>query len=353
VADAVIPKNACEPISPDAARLVGSRLAGSRLAGFCRVATASVDDAAEQIGRIFCPHALEPLSSASSAFSARHNCAPFDGFSINYVAYGGSVMIDPGCLEHFFLVQLPLSGSARVRTATQDIGCAPDIAASLLSPTVPTEMLWENDCAQLILLVERKLVEQRAAALAGRPMQTVEFDPLIDLRLPAGRGLRAQREGLADLAEGLGAGRTLSAVSAADCREALLDALLLRHRHGLSEQIRKFSGAGETLPGALRRARDCLHVHAAEPLDLAQLAAASGIGIRALQLGFQRHFGTSISQMLLEIRLSHLNAQLKRAAPDARIIDIAFDLGFTHLGRMAGAYRAKFGETPSATLRLH
>jgi hypothetical protein len=26
----------------------------------------------------------------------------------------------------------------------------------------------------------------------------------------------------------------------------------------------------------------------------------------------------------------------------------------THLGRMAGAYRAKFGETPSATLRrLH
>jgi transcriptional regulator GlxA family with amidase domain len=43
------------------------------------------------------------------------------------------------------------------------------------------------------------------------------------------------------------------------------------------------------------------------------------------------------------------------AAPaDARIIDIAFDLGFTHLGRMAGAYRQKFGEAPPATLqRLH
>jgi AraC-like DNA-binding protein len=331
---------------------VGSGLAGARLAGFCRVATASVDDAAEQIGRIFCPHALEPLSSASSAFSARHHCAPFDGFSINYVAYGGSVTIDPGCLERFFLLQIPLGGFAQVRTAARDLACAPDVTASLLSPTIPTRMRWE-DCAQLILLIDRKLVEQRAAALAGRPAQTVEFDPLIDLRLPAGRGLRAQMEGLADLAEGLGAGRTLPAVAAADCREALLDALLLSHRHGLSEPIKKFSGAGETLPGALRRARDCLHAHAAEPLDLAQLAAASGIGIRALQLGFQRHFGTSISQMLLEIRLSHLNAQLKRAGPDVRIIDLAFDLGFTHLGRMAGAYRAKFGETPSATLRLH
>ena len=55
--------------------------------------------------------------------------------------------------------------------------------------------------------------------------------------------------------------------------------------------------------------------------------------------------------MLLDIRLSYLNARLERVGPEARIIDIAFDLGFTHLGRMSGAYRAKFGETPSATLR--
>ena len=264
------------------------------------------------------------------------------------------MVIDPGCLERFFLVQIPLRGAARVRTAARDIACAPDVAASLLSPTMPTQMQWENDCAQLILLVERKLVEQRAAALAGKAAQPVEFDPLIDLQLPAGRGLQARMERLADLAEGLGAGRGLSAVSAADWRESLLDTLLLKCRHGLSEAIRTFAGEGEALPCALRRARDRLHAHAAEPLDLAQLAAAAGIGIRALQLGFQRHFGTSISDMLLDIRLSQLNAQLKRAAPEARIIDIAFDLGFTHLGRMAGAYRAKFGETPSATLRrLH
>jgi AraC-like DNA-binding protein len=345
VVDAVVPTMAGKAMSPD----------GGRLAGFCRVATENVDDAAEQIGRIFCPHALQPLKSASHAFSARHNCAPFAGFSINYVAYGGSVVIDPGCLDRFFLVQIPLGGSARVSTAARDIGCVPDVAASLLSPTMPTRMLWENDCAQLILLVERKLVEQRAAALAGQPTRAIEFDPLIDLWLPAGRSLRARMQRLVDLAESLGAnGLTMSAVAAADWREALLDALLLEQRHGLSETIRKFSGEAETLPCALRRARDCLHANAAEPLDLAQLADTAGIGIRALQLGFQRHFGTSISEMLLDIRLSHLHTQLKRAGRDARIIDIAFDLGFTHLGRMAGAYRAKFGETPSATLRqLH
>ena len=112
-----------------------------------------------------------------------------------------------------------------------------------------------------------------------------------------------------------------------------------------------FGGRAETLPRALRRARDCLHEHAAEPLDLDQLAEITGIGIRALQIGFRRHYGTSISQMLLDIRLAHLNARLGSARPGEHVTDVAFELGFTHLSRMASAYSRKFGETPSATLR--
>jgi len=215
-------------------------------------------------------------------------------------------------------------------------------------------MVWENDCAQLILLVERRLLEQRAAALAGKTLRPVEFDPVIDLRTPAAQAVQVQMHRLVDLAEGVGPRRKLSPVAAANWREALLDGLLTGQRHGLSDAIRTFSGKSETLPQALRRARDCLVAHAADPLDLARLAQVTGIGIRALQLGFQRHFWTSISEMLLDVRLAHLNARLKAAPPDARIIDIAFDLGFTHVSRMAGAYRQKFGETPSATLRrLH
>jgi AraC-like DNA-binding protein len=341
--DAVAARAGLEPMAPSA----------ERLRDFCRVTTASVDDAERQIGRIFCPHDLKPLRDTSPGFSARHHCAPFDGFSINYVAYGGSVSIDPGCLDRFFLVQLPLSGAARVHTAARDVETSPGVTASLLSPTMPTRMIWEN-CAQLILLVERRLVEQRAAALAGKTVCAVEFDPMIDLQTAAAQALRARMEGLVNLAEGMGPKRKLQPVAAANWRETLLDTLLNAQHHGLSEAIRIFSGKAETLPHALRRARDCLHAHAAEPLDLAQLADTAGIGIRALQLGFQRHFGVSISDMLRDIRLAHLNARLKAAPSDARIVDIAFDLGFTHLGRMAGAYRQKFGETPSATLRrLH
>src|SRR5262245_61062278 len=80
MAGAVIPETAVGVAVPQAARL----------AGFRRVATSDVDAAAEQIGRIFCPHQLKPLRPVSVDFHALHHCADFDGFSINYVSYGGS-----------------------------------------------------------------------------------------------------------------------------------------------------------------------------------------------------------------------------------------------------------------------
>ncbi|VIO78477.1 AraC family transcriptional regulator [Bradyrhizobium ivorense] len=326
-------------------------LAKTRLQDFSRVATERVDDAAEAVGRIFCPHQLTPVDRSEHDFFALHNCAGYDGFSVNYVAYGGSVAINPGCLDRFFLLQLPLHGSAAIRTAAREVTTGPRHSASLLSPTIPTEMIWRGDCAQLILLLDRKLVEHRAAALGGVAVRPVEFEPEIALTGSLGQTLTAKIDQLITLAEQLGPRKSLSAVAAAEWREALLDALLDGQRHSLSGAIDTFNGRAETQPAALKRARAYLEARATEPLDLAELAGIAGTGIRALQLGFRRHFGATVTEMLLDIRLAQLNARLKTARPGERIVDIAFELGFTHLSRMASAYRAKFGESPKATLQ--
>jgi AraC-like DNA-binding protein len=322
-----------------------------RLGGFSRVATTRVDDAADAIGRIFCPHDLKPVGRSDAEFYALHNCSAFDGFSISYVAYGGSVSIDPGCLDRFFLLQIPLTGSASVRTASREIETVPAQTASLLSPTIPTEMIWHDSCAKLILLLDRKLVEQRAAALAGTSVRPIEFDPEVLLTRSLGRRLQAQIEQLVASTESLGPKRGLPAIAAAEWRDLCLNALLDGQHHSLSSAIEVFEGRAETQPAALRRARAYLEARAAQPLNMGELSDAAGSGIRALQIGFRRHFGTTISDMLLDIRLAQLNTRLRTARSDERIVDIAFDLGFTHLSRMASAYRAKFGESPKTTFR--
>src|SRR6266700_3988515 len=105
----------------------------ARLAAYTRVHTTDVDEAADSIGRIFCPHALDPLRHSWPDFHALHNCAAFDGLSVNYVAYGGAVSIDPGCLDRFFLLQVPLRGTARTATAACEVESSPGAVASLLS----------------------------------------------------------------------------------------------------------------------------------------------------------------------------------------------------------------------------
>jgi len=330
---------------------VSDGAAPPRLAAFARVCTTDIDEAADEIGRIFCPHGLSPTGRSDPRFHARHNSADFGGFSINYVSYGGSVTIDPGCLDRFFLLQVPLRGHAHVSTGGRQVEASAGRTASLLSPTMPTCMQWQDDCAKLILLMDRRMVEQRAAVLSERADGVIEFDPEIDLTTPFGRALRAQLDYLVDLAEHAGPEQSFSAALTAMLREAALSLLLTGQRHSFTDAIARIDRGPAALPGVLRKARHYLEVHAAEPLDLERMARAAGTGIRSLQLGFQRHFGTSISQMLQDIRLTHLHARLRTAQPCERVIDIAFDLGFTHPSRMASAYRARFGESPSDTLR--
>src|SRR4051812_42319660 len=236
-----------------------------RLAAFNRVSTDSVDAAADAVGRIFCPHELKPTTRSSPDFFALHNSAVFAGFSVNYVAYGGSVSIDPGCLERFFLLQIPVHGASRIQTASRDIATAPGASASLLSPTIPTRMTWQGNCAQLILLVDRRLLEQRAAALSGRPAGAVEFEPAVDLTSAGGRALQSQILQFVDLAERLGPQRPLSPMAAANARETLLGALLHGQHHSASDAIDRFGGRAEALPQSLRRGRGILHARAGEP----------------------------------------------------------------------------------------
>ena len=52
-------------------------------------------------------------------------------------------------------------------------------------------------------------------------------------------------------------------------------------------------------------------------------------------------------------RLDRVRAELADAVPNSGVgvTDIATRWGFTHLGRFAAIYRARFGESPSETLR--
>ena len=69
-----------------------------------------------------------------------------------------------------------------------------------------------------------------------------------------------------------------------------------------------------------------------------------------MQTQFRRFIGSTPLEFLRLTRLAEARRQLLETEPAATVTSIATYCGFTHLGRFAGWYRERYGESPSETL---
>ncbi|MEV6344259.1 helix-turn-helix transcriptional regulator [Actinoplanes sp. NPDC051851] len=113
------------------------------------------------------------------------------------------------------------------------------------------------------------------------------------------------------------------------------------------------AGPGQSTPAVVRRAMDYIDAHAGEPILLEQVAAASGVGVRALQSAFSRHRDTTPMAYLRRVRLEGAHRDLQAAdwSGGETVAGIAERWGFGSPSRFAADYRKLFGRTPSQTLQ--
>ncbi|WP_052341441.1 AraC family transcriptional regulator [Salinarimonas rosea] len=318
------------------------------LSAYAKVDTRDVDEAAEQVGRIFCAHRLTALSRERTFNARHHHCGVSVGEAragaINLVAYGGDVAIDPGCLDRFYLVQVPLAGEATIACGRRETQTGPGRAASILSPTEPVTMRWSRSCSQLILMLERAHVERAAARLLDRREGALVFAPRLDLERGVGPVIVAQMRRLATLAEaGVREPAALARMG------EVLDAALATLLFGQPSDAAAPEAAAPAPPRAVARALAFIDAHLADEIDQVALAEAAGTGLRALQAAFRRSLGRSIGEVVRERRLDALRACLVDPAEPRGVATLMLDLGLWHFGRTAQAYRARFGETPRET----
>lgn len=316
------------------------------LSRFAAVDTRSPDDAREAIGRIFCPHFLSPVERNPRAFHARHHTVEQAGYSVNFVSYGATVEIDPGELSKFFLLQIPLKGSAKVRCGTVFADVQAGLSASVLSPTLPTRMTWNEGCEKLIMLIRRETVEAQFEALTHEASQNIEFQTGIDLHSPLGRALWQHAQLMLMAAED---GPAVPGAYQTLLRDGLTTLLLSGFANNKTAALsRPAPVAGSS---AVNRAEEFIRAHAERAISMGEVAQAAGVSLRSLQDAYKRTHGVTLGEGLLNARLGRFREGLLVAGPGGTVAEIAFAAGFGHLGRAAAAYRERFGETPSETLR--
>ncbi|HEY4465946.1 MAG TPA: AraC family transcriptional regulator [Streptosporangiaceae bacterium] len=102
----------------------------------------------------------------------------------------------------------------------------------------------------------------------------------------------------------------------------------------------------------LRRAIAFIDEHAARDISLADMAAAANVTIRAVQIAFRRHYGTTPAGYLRQVRLERAHQDLLAADPARESVTaVAYRWGFASPGQFAAAYQQAYGVTPDQTRR--
>ena len=102
----------------------------------------------------------------------------------------------------------------------------------------------------------------------------------------------------------------------------------------------------------MRRFTRVLEENPEGPLFIPDVCAAIGVSERTLRICCQEHLGTPPKRYLVLRRMSLAQRGLRAAEPGATSVTaIGTRYGFWELGRFAVEYQARFGESPSATLR--
>ncbi|MBF4576973.1 AraC family transcriptional regulator [Frondihabitans sp. VKM Ac-2883] len=131
------------------------------------------------------------------------------------------------------------------------------------------------------------------------------------------------------------------------------------NRRAAVSLLRTFSHTGPQLPeallaprnGRLREAVEYMHSHADQTITPTTVAQHAGLSLRGLQAAFKNQLDISPTDYLRGIRYDRARVDLLNLAPgEVTVSAIADRWGFTHAGRFAAGYAARFGESPSATL---
>lgn len=339
--------------------------------------------ARRHVARFFRTH---DLTTATDLPGFRHSHASVGGLSLNHLTYGTETVIGMPPLRDFYMLQWTLEGAATYRQE----GLEQTVRAGglfVVNPDRRTEKTWDASCTQLIVRLDRSLLDEAVAgwrvesgrrmperlgtgqshrpaiaeadagASSHRPSAVARSETVLEpvLFAPAPTVEEARTASLFAFLRALAGDAREGNVGWAHPRLAeragavLADLMLTALDHSAGGWLAAGSAAR---PEALSRAEEFIKVHAREPLRLGEIAEAAGVRPRTLHKAFQHHLGLTPIAYVRQVRLDLARRDLMEAARSGRTVtDVATDCGFDHLSKFAGSYKARYGESPSETVR--
>lgn len=303
----------------------------------------ALGEAEAYLSTSYCDHRLAP-QDRTGAVDFRHRCVQFSGSGFNFLQYGHEVTISSR-FEDFYMLEMPVSGGVDIAFGTETIRSEAG-KALILSPGPKFQSRWRRGTRQWMLQIDRRLVEERLAAISrrrggGNPV----FNPVIDLSSRHGRQLASVLSAFSEMLADDAFSEAPQAVDAA--LGSVVDQLLGNVA---------FTSAASVVPERLhvsprhvKQAMDALRSRYAERLLMPVIAGEIGVSERALYEGFRTYYQRTPHEILTRIRMEAARRLIRDEGLCAA--EAARRVGIHHLGRFSATYREAFGVLPSADIR--
>ena len=310
--------------------------------------TRDLEHARKYLGGVFVDARFAYLSQ-ERRLDFRHRQAKLGPIAVNSMQYGTAIMVTAPPFGDFYLLQFTLTGRCQLR---QDGSCTdlPAGSVAVINPFRAFAKAWLPGTRQLLIRIDRQLLEREFRAWTGSDKtERIEFDPSpVESMAQVGTLTHYVRMLCDDLSS---ESSHLEHPLVCDrIASALTSTLLVSMPNNRGRDLK--AAATSIAPFFVRRVEHFIEENARCAISLEDLAGVAGVSTRALQLGFRRFRNTTPMAYLRALRLELARSELAQAGREGgSVASVANVCGFGHLGRFAGDYQIRFGESPSQTLR--
>ncbi|MEU8184311.1 AraC family transcriptional regulator [Micromonospora sp. NPDC049044] len=241
------------------------------------------------------------------------------------------------------------------RTARVDRGCAgsanrfnPGEVFLVTKPEEPCTVRWHPGEVELCVL-DLAVLEQVATTAPARRPGRIRFTDLGPADEALARQWRSTISFVSDVVLNNPTASAQPLVIGNAARMLAAAALTVFPNTAFTEPT--VADRHDASTATLRRAISFMEDHADRDISAADIAAAAGVSLRAVQLAFRRHRGTTPMAFLRRIRLARAHHDLLRADPRQETVSaIASRWGFASHSRFTARYHASYGVPPRETL---
>lgn len=326
---------------------VGPTVGSRCLQSYQRFRTSERQVAEFETSKLLAPHRL--LVSGSSAMDAELSWAELGSVALYFIDYHSQVSIDRSSQSGYMSVVAPLTGALHTEHHRQDFIARPRQSQAVVSWGDKLHLDVSADCAMLSLRAEISALTQALRNLAPEAEGPLLFETaVVDPR--SCHAISGTMQIMTSVLDSFGSVDAMPSHLRRQLREQALNTILLAVPHSQTAQIYRPRPPARR---AVREAIDIIEGESMGELTVADIAKRVGVGLRALEVGFQHEMQCTPRAFLQNKRMERAHRDLTDADPSdgATVTAIALRWGFAHTGRFATAYRGKYGFSPSRTLK--